>query len=138
MAFIRKSYVMVDKMKVNGKEISMVTIKDFQKGDKAYSLLMNMGRNEKPTILEVEIKSVGRTYITIGNNAWTQKYINWNAEYLQEKVNYGEPSLLFKTMEDAENYIEKCELSLWLGCLSVREAEKFSLEQLRKVRELLL
>lgn len=115
----------------------MVTIKDFQKGNKGYILLISRRKNEKPTILEVEIKSVGRTYVTTGNDVWTKKYINWDAEYLQEKVNCGEPSLLFKTMEDAENYIEKDELSLWLGCLSIREAEKFSLEQLRKVKELL-
>lgn len=35
------------------------------------------------------------------------------------------------------NYIEKCNLALWLGCLSVNQAEKYSLKQLKKVKEVL-
>lgn len=115
----------------------MVTVKDFSKGNKAYSLIMNRGRKGNPTIVEVEVTKVGRTYVTTGIGYSERKYRNWDAEYLYEKVDFGESAMLFKTKEEAENYIEKTELSQWLGWLSVSEAEKFSLEQLRKVKEIL-
>lgn len=115
----------------------MITIQDFKKGNKAFILLMNRGRNSEPTVKEVKIQSVGRTYVTIGQGAFSKRYQNWNSEYLYEKVDYGESTLLFKTKEDVENYIEKCDLALWLGCLSVTKAESYSLEQLRKVKGIL-
>ena len=115
----------------------MLTIKDFKKGDKVYILTKNMGRNTNPTICESEITSVGRIYVTIGNNAWSRKFENFNSEFLHEKVNCGESSLLFKTMEDADEYIEKCDLAIWLGRISVSTAEKYSIEQLRKVKAIL-
>lgn len=115
----------------------MITIKDFKKGDKAYILTRNRGRNTNPTISESEVASVGRTYVTIGSNAWSRKFTNWDTEFLYEKVNCGEASLLFKTMKDAEEYIEKCDIALWLGGISVNKAEKYSIEQLRKVKAIL-
>jgi len=114
----------------------MLTIKDFKKGDKAYSLLMNNGRNTEPVITEVEVVSVGRSYVTT-EGVWQKKYQNWDEEYLHEKNDVGESTLLFKTKEDAENHIEKCNLALWLGCLSVMKAESYTLEQLRRVKEIL-
>ena len=114
----------------------MLTIKDFKKGDKAYSLLRNNGRNTEPVIAEVEVISVGRSYVTTGG-VWQKKYQNWDEEYLFEKNDFGESDLLFKTREDAENYIEKCNLTMWLGCLSVAKAESYTLEQLRRVKEIL-
>lgn len=115
----------------------MLTIKDFQKGDTAYSISMNRGYNTKPIVREEVITSVGRTYVTTGVNAWSRKYMNWDAEYLYEKVECGESRMLFKTMADVEDYLEKCEISLWLGNLSVDRAKKYSVEQLRKVKEIL-
>lgn len=114
-----------------------LTIKDFKVGDTAYAVSMKRGRNEKPHIRKEEVTSVGRTYVTTGVNAWSRKYMNWDTEYLMEKVECGESKHLFRTMSDAEDYLEKCDLALWLGCMSVPKAEQYSVEQLRKVRELL-
>ena len=112
----------------------MLTIKDFKTNDPAVILTMNHGRNEDPVISEVKIGSVGRKYVTINNGPFEKKFQNWNAEYLHEASNYGE---LFMTREAAEQYIEKEDLALWLGTLSVSAAGKYSLETLRKVKELL-
>ena len=60
-----------------------------------------------------------------------------NTTYLREKTTCGEAAMLFRTRTDAENYIEKHDLALWLGCMSVSKAEGYSLEQLQKVREIL-
>lgn len=115
----------------------MLTIKDFKKGDKVYILKRNAGRNTKASICEKEVTFVGRIYVTIGNAGWEQKFMNYDSEYLYEKVSYGEAGLLFKTLQEAEEYIEKCSLALWLGCISVGKAETYSIEQLRKVKEIL-
>lgn len=115
----------------------MLTIKDFKTNDPAVILTMNHGRNEDPVISEVKIGSVGRKYVTINNGPFEKNFQNWNAEYLHEASNYGERSQLFMTREAAEQYIEKEDLALWLGTLSVSAAGKYSLETLRKVKELL-
>lgn len=113
-----------------------LTIKDFIKGDTAYMLKRNRGRNSSMDITEVTVAGVGRCYVTI-SGPWERKFQNWEKEYLFEKVDCGEAALLFKTKEDAEEYIEKCELALWLGNISINQAEKYSVEQLRKVKEIL-
>lgn len=114
-----------------------MTIKDLKKGDKAYILTENRGRNTKIKIEETNVLSVGRMYVTVGESRWQYKFMNWNPDCLIEKVNCGEARLLFKTYTDAENYMQKKNLALWLGCISVGRAEKYSLEQLRKVKEIL-
>lgn len=115
----------------------MLTVKDFREGDIVYVLTRQRGTNKESSIKEQTVTAVGRKYVTVGYNAWSQKYMDWNAEYLQEKVDFGEPNLLFKTRSDAEEYVEKIELALWLGCMSVSSAEKYSIRQLRKVKEIL-
>lgn len=116
----------------------MLTIKDFKKGDTVFSVTMNIvGRLKEPDIIEQTVSSVGRVYVTTGNGSWAQKYADHNSEYLLERATYGESHLLFKTRKDAENYIEKYNLAIWLGTLSIAHAEKYSLEQLRKVKEIL-
>lgn len=115
--------------------IDILTIKHFKKGDKAYSLRMNRGRlSGRPAISETEVVSVGKKYVTTTNR---RRYENWDLEFLHEHADYGEAELLFKTKEDAERYIEKYHLSMWLGNLTVTKAEKFSLDQLRAVKEIL-
>lgn len=116
----------------------MITIKDFKKGDKAYIFTRSRGRNTEPIICEKEVTTVGRIYVTIGSNAWSRKFSNWDAEFLYEKGSCGESALLFKTMKDAKEYIEKCDIALWLGTISVNKAEQYSIEQLRKVKEILV
>ena len=116
------------------KMINTLTIKHFKKGDKAYSLRMNRGSLSDPTISETEVVSVGKKYVTTTNR---HRYENWDLEFLHEHADYGEAELLFKTKENAERYIEKYHLSMWLGNLTVEKAEKFSLDQLQAVKEIL-
>ena len=116
---------------------NMITVKDFKKGDAVYSLLRNTGINAESVISQVEVKSVGRTYVTTKEGVWEKRYQSWGDEYLYEKTDVGEARLLFITKEDAENYVEKCNLALWLGSVSVRQAESYSLEQLRRIKEIL-
>lgn len=117
------------------KQQKVVTIKDYKKGDTAYILTKNFGRNTKPFITETTVKSVGRKYVTVSR--WDRKFENCDSEYLYEVVNYGENGLLFKTEQEVKDYLEKQDLALWLGCMSVSQAEKYSLEQLRRVKEIL-
>lgn len=115
----------------------MITIKDFKKGEKAYSVLRNHGRNAEPIIREEPIITIGRTYVTTSVGSREFKYQNHNTDYLFEKVDYGESRLLFKTRQDAENYIETCKLAQWLGSISISKAEQYSLKQLRTVKSIL-
>ena len=48
----------------------MITVKDFKKGDAVYSLLRNTGRNAESVISQVEVKSVGRTYVKGGKGCY--------------------------------------------------------------------
>ena len=121
---------------INNEE-GVVTLKDFQPGNTAYRLCMHTGTNREPYITEVTVASVGRIYVTIGTKTWSEKYMDNDTTYLYEKAKFGEAAMLFRTRADAENYIEKHNLALWLGCISVSKAEGYSLEQLRKVREIL-
>lgn len=114
----------------------MLTIKDFKKGDTVYILQENMGRNTMSVVSERTVLRVGRTYVTL-DTAWEEKFMDWDKEYLLEKCDFGEKKLLFKTRADAEGYIEKCDLAQWLSRISVSQAEEYSLEQLRKVKEIL-
>lgn len=114
--------------------VNVLTVKDFKKGDKAYSLRMNRGGLSDPAISETEVVSVGKKYVTTTNR---RRYENWDLEFLHEHADHGEAELLFKTKENAEGYIEKYHLSMWLGNLTVTKAEKFSLDQLRAVKEIL-
>lgn len=95
-------------------EQKIVTIKDFTKGNTVYILTRNFGRNTKPVITETTVKSVGKKYVTI--SAWDRKFKNSDSEYLYEAVTYGESDLLFKTEQEAKDYIEKKRLSFmaWL------------------------
>lgn len=115
----------------------MLTINNFKKGDKVYILTRNMGRNTEPSIRETEVVAVGRIYVKTSHGAWEHKYENCSSDFLHEKVNCGEATLLFQTQEDAGRYIEKMNLARWLGNISISQAEKFTLEQLRRTKDIL-
>lgn len=112
----------------------MLKIKDFKRGDRVYVLQPNKGVNREPVISEKMIISVGRLYVTTNDN---KKYKSREREYLQEVVQCGESRLLFRTGEDVRDYLEKCSLALWIGGMGVSEAEKYTLEQLKAVRQVL-
>lgn len=120
----------------------MLTIKNFAKGDVAYVLNMHRGRRIdgkrlEPTVTEVPVITVGRQYVTVGSGTYSSKFRNFEKEYLIEHVNWGESRLLFPSEQAALDYVEKCDLVLWLGTLSTSSAEKYTLEQLRQVKDIL-
>lgn len=111
----------------------MLTVKDFNKGDKAYIVSDRYSRGGMK-ITEVTVATVGIKYVTVGENAWSRKFQNWDSDMLLEKVNCGSSSYLFKTRKEAEEYIEYADLCIWLNTY---HSKKYSLEQLRKVKEIL-
>ena len=115
-------------------------IKDFKVNDDCYILQENMGCNTQPTITKYVVDKVGRKYVTV-RTAWESKFekaaYNEDGNYLIEACEIGEKRKLFKTRCEVEEYIERKELALWLGCISTGKAEKYTLEQLRKVKEIL-
>lgn len=113
-----------------------VTVKDFKKDDTVFIVHENGGRTDSE-IYEATVTLVGKKYVTIGDGPWIHRYMDWNSEYLHEKTEWGKSTLLFKTRQAAEEYIEKKELSSWLGIMSISAAEKYSLDQLRKVKKIL-
>lgn len=83
------------------------------------------------------MSAVGRTYVTVDFGPCGRKFQNWNSDMLLEKVNIGTSGYLFKTRQEAEDYIEFKALKLWIGTLSMYTIDKYSLEQLRQVKEIL-
>lgn len=116
----------------------MLTVKDFSPGDIVYIVRENRGRKESSNIVKRTVKKVGRKYVILnGSGCYEEKYEDWKSDYLHEKADYGEPSLLFKTEEDAMKYLEKKELIRWISNISFVRAEKYSLQQLRAVKQIL-
>ena len=113
----------------------MLTIKDFNKGDKAYIVSDRYSRGGMK-ITEVTVTTVGRQYVTVGDGAWSRKFQNRNSDMLLEKVDCGASDYLFKTRKEAEEYIEYEDLCVWLSTLN-NYSNKYSLEQLRKAKEIL-
>ena len=115
----------------------MLTIKKFNKGERVYSVKKARTASGTFEIKEETVTCVGKKYLTTGEGYYKKRYMEWNREYLLEKVEYGENSYLFRNEKDAQDYMEKQELVLWLGCMSCATAECYSVEQLRKVKEIL-
>lgn len=116
----------------------VLTIKDFTPGDTVYTLETYMGQcyDRKPippNIQKEEVVSIGKKYLHTAKG----KYQDFDREYLREVVNFGRPKSLFPTREEVDNYLEKIELAKRLGTMSVTDMEKYSLDQLRTVKEIL-
>lgn len=112
-----------------------MTIKDFRVGEPAFIVNMNLGRKDAPSITEIVVASVGRVYVTTGSGRRFME--DTRDECLKEKVSFGSSDLLFNSKIAAEEYIEKEGLELWLGCISVDGAKRYTLQQLRTVKNIL-
>lgn len=109
-----------------------MNIKNFEVGNIAFILNMHKGYNREPSITETTVKLIGRKYLTTGCE---RKYVSSDNPYgLQELDN---TTLLCKSRIDAKLYIEKCNLARWLGKISIYDAKKYTLDQLRQVKEIL-
>lgn len=113
----------------------MITIKDFKTGEPCYIVEKNYGRGKNLEVKEAVVEKVGRKYVT-ANCPWERKYENFNADYLMEATSYGS-SYLFLSKKAVEEYVEKEELIRFLNRLDSYHYERCSLEDLKKIVEIL-
>lgn len=114
----------------------MITIKDFSVGAPCYIVAVHSGRRKDPEIREATVQKVGRKYVFI-NDIWERKYENHAADYLLENTSYGETTYLFRTKMEANNYVEKLQLVKFLCGLRSYDYELCSLEELKKIVEII-
>ena len=111
-----------------------MNIKDFKKGQIAYILDMHTGRNTEPTIRETVVSNIGRKYATIENGS---RYTSSDSPYdLIENSDFGDKTFLCPSKEYAEMHIERDKLYRWF-LHAANFGKRYSLEQLRKVKEIL-
>lgn len=116
--------------------LKQVTIKDFKVGQKIAALILHHGRNKEPELYERTVSRIGRKYVVDDRDV---KYCqeSYLEEGLVESCEYGERAYIFPKMEEAKDYIEKYELMIWFSRISSTDTRKYSLQQLRKVKEIL-
>lgn len=114
----------------------MLTVNDFEKGQKAYIVTDDHGTGENK-IFEATVKTVGRKYVTL-DDSWGSKYQTCANNYLTEVVNCGWARMLFATEQAAKDYIEVKNLVLSIN-IKVRHSldSRYSLDQLRQINEIL-
>jgi len=112
-----------------------ISLKDFNVGQNVY--ILNNDRREE-VIIKATVLSVGRKYITVDRGYPTSKYsVEDHCPFgLIEKVEYGGADICFPSMQALNDYKEKKSLDRWFYDVS-SHANKYSLEQLRKVKEIL-
>lgn len=113
-----------------------ITIKDFKVGQKIAVLRMHCMRNMEPELYERTVDKVGRKYV-VDNRGTKYCKEDYLTEGLVENSEYGERAYIFPTKEEAEKYIEKSEILKWLQGLNFISGREYTLEQLRKVKEIL-
>ena len=118
----------------------MVSLKDFHVGESAYVVKGNYDNNA--TVSEHIVTSVGRRYVKVRRTelASTISFGTSAAsdEYLAEAVDFGWKRLLFPTLEQAQNYLEREELRKWVDkAFMYTKAKTYSLDQLRRVKAIL-
>lgn len=113
-----------------------VTIKDFKVEQKIAVLILHHGRNKEPELYERTVSRIGRKYVVDdrGVKYCKESYLK---EGLVESCECGERAYIFPKMEEAKDYIEKHELMIWFSRISSADTRKYSLQQLRKVKEIL-
>ena len=113
-----------------------IRVKYFKPGETVAVLYLHQGRNEKPEICERIVEKIGRKYVTDNRGAryCQEPYL---AEGLVESADFGERGYLFLTKKEAQDYIDKYNLAIWISNISFREAREYSLYRLREVYEIL-
>ena len=110
----------------------MISIKDFKVGETAY-ILRTYKREDK--LCPAEVVAIGRKYVTVKEHGWVIKFSEFpNGDYAL----IGEGFLLFLSEQGYKDYTEKLDLESWLRNNVERYGRtRYSLEQLRKVKEIL-
>ena len=114
---------------------NQISLKDFSVGQDVY--ILNYDWREE-VIIKSTVLSVGRKYITVDHGYPNSKYSveDYCSFGLIEKTEYGGVDICFPSMQALNNYKEKKALEHWFYDISSR-VNKYSLEQLRKVKEIL-
>lgn len=113
-----------------------MTLKEFEIGQMVFILNMYDGRNREPEIREARVKAVGRKYVTIDNGSRYEQKEKF-CYGLVQNIDFGETTFLCPSVTDANNYIEQSKLSVWISNISWIKSRNYTLEQLRKVKEIL-
>lgn len=114
-----------------------MTIKDFTVGQTAYMVTRDYNEYR---IMEFTVSKVGRRYVTVGQVYGYQFYVP-DIEYedcLHEKEPYGYTRKLFRTRQEAEDYLEK--RNLWKELRRVFDSSsvgKYTLSQLRAIKRII-
>lgn len=113
----------------------MIDIHDFKVGETAYML----DKSHRQEILkEVQIESIGRKYVTVKLNGWAIKFeADFSPYALVVKTEYSRNQFLFPTEQKYNEYKEIKKLEYWLCDATRCVYNRFSLEQLRKIREII-
>lgn len=117
-------------------ETRRYTVKHFVNGQKVYVLYMYQGRNHEPEIFERTVEKVGRKYVTDNKGVRYGENSHFKS-FLMEEAYVGEKGFLFCTEQEAKEYIEKSELMRWISTFSFAPVDDYTVEELRKVREIL-
>lgn len=119
-------------------------IKDFTPGQTAYALMTRRGKTTEHFVMRYTVTAVGRKYVHAAKNpggGYAEQFFKQREEdeYLTEKEDWGSSRLkLFLTEQAANDYIEKTMLWGWFKqAAAYGEIEKYTLDQLRAVREIL-
>lgn len=111
-------------------------IKSFEPGQQVYILKMYEGRTTEPQIISSKVEKVGRKYVTsVNGNRYEER--KWFPFGLVQTSDYGDVSFLCPSETDAKMYIEQRALTVWLSRVNFYDREKYTLEQLRKIKRIL-
>lgn len=118
-------------------------IKDFTQGQTAYAVMTRRGKTTEHFIMRHTVKTVGRKYVHTKpiNGGYEERFYKMREqdEYLTEREDWGSRLMLFPSEQAAQDYIEKMMLLAWFKqAAAYGEIEKYSLEQLRAVRAVLV
>lgn len=114
-------------------------VSDFKPGDTVYTANYSFNAQERQVeqiIGEHRVKTVGKKYVTIENGHRFYAIENKSNTYLLEDSTWGNRDYLFKSKVHADEFFEKKGLVIWFSGIQ-RSMDEYSLDQLKKVREIL-
>ena len=109
------------------------SIKDFNVGEKAYVVYINIGYRQPPRMEEVTITKVGRKYITANN---CEYYYDDCQNKFIPKENYGISTLLYSSKNSAEEEIKRLQLKPKISTIIQYKIGSFSTEDIKAIYEI--
>lgn len=115
-----------------------MTVNDFEVGQTVCILFHKRYGNSEPSYKDTTVSKVGRKYVTTAYGDF-QFEAHPNIDYaLTEHIEWGHPLYLFPSRKDAEEHVERCDLTKWLSEVTRNTYRlRYSLDQLRRVKAIL-